>query len=103
MKNLTYAQLARQIQALSAQAAELRARETSEAASQARALIQAYGLGAAEIGLETPKKPAKRGKYRALYRDPATGAGWAGRGRIPRWLAPHLANGKSKEDFRIPG
>ena len=26
---------------------------------------------------------------------------WAGRGRIPRWMAPALKAGKKKDDFRI--
>jgi DNA-binding protein H-NS len=26
---------------------------------------------------------------------------WSGRGRHPRWLSPHLASGKTLDDFRI--
>lgn len=104
MKNtdLAYAELIAQIAELTAKAELLRAKETAEAARTARALAQTYGLTAQDLGLEpAPKAKAVRGPYRQLFRDPATGAGWAGRGRIPRWMAPHLANGKTKDDFRV--
>lgn len=102
-KTLSYADLAREIEALRAKAEELRTREAKEAAVRVKELVELYGLTAGDIGLSAQKQKVSRGSYRELYRDPATGVGWAGRGRIPRWMAPHLANGKSKEDFRIAG
>ena len=35
------------------------------------------------------------------YRDAATGATWAGRGKQPNWLAAALKSGKKLEDFKI--
>lgn len=33
------------------------------------------------------------------YRDPATGAGWSGRGPMPKWLKALLVDGKTLADF----
>jgi DNA-binding protein H-NS len=35
------------------------------------------------------------------YRDPSSGATWAGRGQVPRWMAEHIKQGARREDFRI--
>ena len=35
------------------------------------------------------------------YRDPETGATWAGRGLKPRWLTAAMKSGKSLEHFAI--
>lgn len=35
------------------------------------------------------------------FRDPATGAGWSGRGPMPKWLKDLAAGGKSIEDYRV--
>lgn len=35
----------------------------------------------------------------AKYRDPATGATWSGRGRLPHWLTDELAKGRKREEF----
>lgn len=35
------------------------------------------------------------------YRDPVTGAGWSGRGPMPKWLKDLAADGKSVEDYRV--
>lgn len=102
-KQLAYAELVKQIEMLTAKAQQLRAKEAQEAAAKVKELVQAYGLTALDIGLEAQKRKQVRGKYRELYRDPATGVGWAGRGRVPKWMAPLLAAGKSKEDFRVRG
>ena len=123
-KQIGYAELKKQIEELTGLAEELRRKESAEAAKQVKALISSYGLTARDIGLEpesgsasqgagaaapareqaqaAPKKAkVKRGKYRVLFRDPETGVGWAGRGRIPRWMEARFKEGKTKEDFRV--
>ncbi|GEM_PF-5183986 len=35
------------------------------------------------------------------FRDPATGAGWSGRGPTPKWLKALCVDGKTIEDFRV--
>lgn len=100
-KEMTYAELSAEIMKLQALAQELREKEKDQAAKRVRELVESYGLSAGDLGIGQGKAKVLRGKYRQLYRDPVTGAGWAGRGRLPKWLAPHLASGKSKEDFRV--
>ncbi len=36
------------------------------------------------------------------YHDSATGATWSGRGKVPRWLVAREAEGRSREEFKIP-
>jgi DNA-binding protein H-NS len=72
-------------------------------------LIKLHQLSATELGFTgrktgVSKKTARIDKGVAVapkYVDPATGKTWAGRGRIPVWLAEHLANGRSKEDYLV--
>jgi DNA-binding protein H-NS len=42
-----------------------------------------------------------RGAVAPKYRDPETGATWAGRGLKPRWLTSAIKSGKSLEAFAI--
>lgn len=48
--------------------------------------------------VQTEKQPSKlKGrKLEPKYKDPVSGKTWAGRGRLPRFMA-----GKDKEQFRI--
>ena len=76
---------------LDAQRAKLR--------GQLEALAKQHGFSLSEVfdgeqaGVRRPVK----------YRDPKDPRNtWTGRGRIPRWMAAALKNGKArKEDFRI--
>jgi DNA-binding protein H-NS len=56
---------------------------------------------AAGASSDTAGKPRPRTKVALKYRHPKTGAGWSGRGLVPRWLAAEIANGGTREDFRI--
>lgn len=40
-------------------------------------------------------------KNAVKFFDPASGAGWSGRGPMPKWFSDLLVNGKTKEDFRV--
>ena len=46
-------------------------------------------------------KSGTRGAVAPKYRDPETGATWAGRGLKPRWLTAAIKSGKSLEAFSI--
>ncbi len=37
------------------------------------------------------------------FRDPATGAGWTGKGRPPGWFVAALKAGRSREDLAVKG
>jgi DNA-binding protein H-NS len=57
-----------------------------------------------KLGGYTSGKKARggtRGKVAPKYRDPETGATWAGRGLKPRWLTAGIKSGKSLEHFAI--
>ena len=72
-------------------------------------LIKFHQLSATDLGF-TNKKTANSKKSARVdkgttvapkYVDPATGKTWAGRGRMPDWLASYLSEGKSKIDYLI--
>ena len=56
-----------------------------------------------KLGGYTGKKArgGPRGAVAPKYRDPETGATWAGRGLKPRWLTAAMKSGKSLEAFPI--
>jgi len=44
---------------------------------------------------------ANGGKSAALYRNPADGASWTGRGLKPRWLVEAIEAGRALDEFLI--
>jgi DNA-binding protein H-NS len=60
-------------------------------------------------GIVAKATNGRRGKAHALkgakvapkYRDPKTGATWAGRGAKPRWMQAYIKEGRSPADFAI--
>lgn len=47
----------------------------------------------------SPAAPGRR--VEPKYRDPSSGATWAGRGQVPRWMSEYIKRGAKREDFRI--
>ncbi len=45
--------------------------------------------------------PLKGKKRPVKYRDPESGAGWAGVGALPRWLKEYETQGRSREEFAV--
>ena len=37
----------------------------------------------------------------APYRNQATGETWSGRGKHPKWISDHVANGGNVDDFKV--
>jgi DNA-binding protein H-NS len=73
---------------------------TQKVSEERRALEQELS----KLGGYTGGKKAKggpRGTVAPKYRDPETGATWAGRGLKPRWLTAAMKSGKSLEHFAI--
>ena len=62
--------------------------------AQARTELQRQAADAAE-------RRSLGGKVAAMYRDPATGQSWSGRGLRPRWLVEAIEAGKTLADFEI--
>ena len=112
----TYAQIQKQIEALSREAESLKRKEVAGVISRIKEAITAYGLTAADLGLgpagasaKRGRKPgrkagATRGRARAAgavkYRDD-NGNVWGGRGPRPKWLRDALSAGKQLSDFAV--
>ena len=92
----TYQDLLKQRDALDAQIAEVRKGELANAVSQARQLVQEFGLTAQDIFGGIRQSKVKGTTVPAKYRDPSTGATWSGRGKPPLWIA-----GKDRAQFAI--
>ena len=101
----TYAELQQKIAELQSQAEELRKRELAEIIADVKQKIAAYGLSAADLGLQAGREPAAPQKtktaLKAKYRDPATGETWVGRGATPKWMRAYLDAGRNKDEFLI--
>lgn len=50
----------------------------------------------------TRAKPKVKREFPVKYRDPNnTANAWSGQGQTPRWLAAYIANGRTKDEFRV--
>lgn len=115
----TYAQLKKQIEALSQQADALRRKEKAGVVARIKEAIAAYELTAADLGLDASGAsrarraggavrpagaPVRRrrapGEVQARYRD-ESGNVWGGRGPRPRWLREAIAAGRKLEEFAV--
>lgn len=97
MAGKTYRELRAELVELDAQIDQARARERTDAIATIHRLMDTYGIK----HMELVRGPGSRGKYHTAplppkYRDPATGAEWAGRGNPPRWL-----RGKDRSRYLI--
>ena len=98
-------ELIAQTEALDQQLQALQRSQRADAIAQVRALMNQFGLTAADLR-GAPAKAAGRpaaagGKVPTKYRDPASGQTWSGRGLKPKWLAAALAQGKTLEEFAV--
>ena len=83
----SYKDLLKQRELLEQQISEARHRETSDAVSKVRAIVEEFGLTQQDVFPAARARSAAKGnKVAAKYRDPATGATWTGRGKAPRWI-----------------
>jgi DNA-binding protein H-NS len=112
----SYAQVVKQIEALSREAEKLKQKEVDGVIARIREAVKVYGLSASDLGLSgrgigtgktrTTGKPAKKRTTKsklstaAKFRDEA-GNTWVGRGPRPHWLRAALASGKQLEDFAV--
>jgi DNA-binding protein H-NS len=99
----TLQDLLAQREALDRQIEETRRNARRDAIARAQALVNEFGLTAADVfgggatraGGKAPSAASGR-KVAPKYRDPATGKTWTGRGRAPTWL-----EGKDRQQFLI--
>ncbi|HET9645828.1 MAG TPA: H-NS histone family protein [Burkholderiaceae bacterium] len=113
-KSQSYLELKKQIEALHAQAEQVRQAEVDGVIQRIKDAIREYGLTAQDLGFggrggaraagpavgkKAGRKSAKRAGG-AMYRD-ENGNTWGGRGPRPHWLRSALQSGKSLDDFRV--
>lgn len=97
------------IASLRAQAQQIRDGERVNVIEEVRAMVEEYGITAADLGLKATRGPSAtangvgiasaRAQRVVKYRSPS-GETWSGGpGRKPRWVVDLLAQGKSIEEF----
>lgn len=95
---IPYKVLIAQRDALDRQILETRAREIRSAIIVVRTLVMEHGIKPDDIfGKKARHSKTLQPKASPKYRDPASGATWAGHGKPPRWI-----QNKNREDFLIP-
>lgn len=109
----SYKELRTQIRRLEAEAELQRRKELKSLIADIKSKIVAHGLTATDLGFGGKakaggnkdvgkKKNTNKGrKLPAKYRDPDSGATWAGVGRPPTWLATAEKAGKRRESFAV--
>lgn len=82
--------------------AEQRTQERQHRADVLRAmkeLLLQHGFKPAELnGARATKSTGERTPVAPLYRDPASGATWSGRGTEPAWI-----KGRDRQTFKVAG
>lgn len=82
--------------------AEERAQERQHRAEVLRAmkdLLHQHGFKPAELSaVRSGKATGGRAQVAPLYRDPASGATWSGRGTEPAWI-----KGRDRQAFKVAG
>ena len=99
----TLKELIAQKEALEQQIEATKKKDRADAVAKVRALMDEYGLTAADISVRRGPKPStgKGAKVAAKYRDAATGNSWSGRGLQPNWLKAAIASGRKLADFAV--
>jgi DNA-binding protein H-NS len=92
-----------QKEALEHEIERTRQKDRSDAIAKIRALMDEYGLTAADLSTRGGAKTraGKGKKVAAKYRDATTGETWSGRGLQPKWLKAALAQGRRLTDFAV--
>lgn len=84
----SYKELLKQRDEIEKQIQEARQRELAEAVAKVRALIDEYGLSAADVFSrgKSSRSGSAGTKVAAKYKNPVTGETWTGRGKAPKWI-----------------
>lgn len=82
---------------------ELRGKEERQKLVQEfRDRAKALGISLEDLMAGQKAKPRAAGKVAAKYANPADkNQTWTGRGKQPRWVAEHVAAGKTLEDLKV--
>lgn len=84
----SYKELLKRREELEKQIQEARKKELVEAVNKVRALIDEYGLSAADVfpSVRAVRNSGAGVKVAPKYKNPATGETWTGRGKAPKWI-----------------
>lgn len=117
----TLNQIRQQITRLESKARKLEegaSQQKQKAIAEVRATMKKLGVSLEDLQSPAPTR-ALRGRKKAeksdkgagpastrppvpvKFRDPESGDAWTGRGRTPRWLVAHEAQGRSREAFKV--
>jgi DNA-binding protein H-NS len=96
-------ELIAQKNALEQEIERTRQKDRSEAIAKIRAMMNEYGLTAADLSEKVSARTRGAGgkKVAAKYRNTATGEAWSGRGLQPKWLKAAIAGGRKITDFAV--
>ena len=96
-------ELIAQKNALEQEIERTRQKDRSEAIAKIRAMMNEYGLTAADLSEKVSARARGVGgkKVAAKYRNTATGEAWSGRGLQPKWLKAAIAGGRKITDFAV--
>lgn len=95
-------ELQQQIDALQQQRDELLIKEKEEAIDSINELIKLYDIRPRDLefeGVSRPTGPLVKSKVPVKYKIGKQS--WSGRGRKPKWVEDHLANGGSLDDLLV--
>lgn len=92
----TYKEYQQQIAELQVLAEQARVEELKTAKEKISQIMREHGLTTADIVGSAKLAKRQNTPSQLLYKDPATGKTWTGRGRAPSWL-----DGKDRETFRV--
>jgi len=92
----SYKDLLAQREQLDKQIKEAIALEKADGIAKAKAIIDQYGLSAADLFSRKAGGKSAGGKVAPKYRNPSTGETWTGRGKAPKWI-----DGKDRSNYLI--
>ena len=82
----SYKELLAQREQLDKQIKEAIAHEKADGIAKAKAIIEQYGLTAADLFSRKAGGKSACSKVAPKYRNPSTGETWTGRGKAPKWI-----------------
>jgi len=98
----SYQDYLNQIEDLKHKAENARKQELAAAVAEIKQIMAKFGISAEDLGFNVRRrKVAARAAGAAVYRDPASGKTWSGRGRRPGWVVDLDKAGKRLDDCRI--
>ena len=96
MATPSYKEITAQIEKLTKQAEQARAKELETVIAQIHQVMGEYGITAGDLGFKGSATRSRRKAGSAAAKFPETGSTWTGRGRAPAWIA-----GKDRSKYAV--